>query len=109
MFRYFDINSRGYLYEDEFKRGLEGLGIQVPSDLKLVYQRYDKDGDGTIKFSEFTHMLLPLNEEIKERIMSKKPKNLEKRISESYFIFEVKECLQRLLNQLIEGEQSHFQ
>jgi Ca2+-binding EF-hand superfamily protein len=46
----------------DFKNGCEELGLPPFSedDLHRVFKRYDFDNSGTLKFSSFSHMTIPI-------------------------------------------------
>jgi len=61
-FRLYDIDSRGWVSLSDLKFGLNDSGI-YPSheELELYFKRYDKDGNGRLKFSEFCDSFTPLD------------------------------------------------
>ena len=64
-FRIFDPMQKGWISLDEFFEGLLTLGLHsVQADLQLVFQRYDMDRDGRLRYSEFCNMLTPKSLEI---------------------------------------------
>ncbi len=54
-FRYFDSNADGYVSMHEWFKGIEKIGVVVPTleDLKQLFAYYDADGDGKINYKEF--------------------------------------------------------
>ncbi len=59
-FRVFDRQARGYISFIDLKYGLQDIGIFAPEeDLRLYYKRYDKNGDGLLRFSEFCDSVSP--------------------------------------------------
>ena len=58
-FRYFDSDADGYVSMNEWFKGIEKIGVVVPTieDLKRLFQQYDKSGDGKINYKEFAEML----------------------------------------------------
>lgn len=61
-FRIFDTPARGYIGFTDLKYGLQDIGIFAPEeDLRLFFKRYDKNGDGLIRFSEFCDSIAPLD------------------------------------------------
>jgi hypothetical protein len=85
---------------------LKELGIEgvTDDDIWLVWDRYDTDKDGTIKFSEFANMLSPVTIEYANHMASRKPEigDLTKPFEEWMFAFHAKlkfkECLQQLID-----------
>lgn len=55
IFKFFDIQNRGQVDFDQFKRAITKIGVVVPDDrdTELVFQFYDKSGDGRIDYKEF--------------------------------------------------------
>ena len=65
-FRIFDVMGRGCLTLSELYNGLvKHLGL-VPSqdELELFFQRYDRDMDGSLRFTEFCDAFIPLDPHI---------------------------------------------
>jgi len=62
-FKIFDQLARGSLTISELNYGLSNnLGIVVnPDELDLVFQRYDKDRDGRLRFAEFCDAFVPID------------------------------------------------
>ncbi len=59
-FNSLDINEDGRVTFDELKRMIESRGFVVNSkDLTQVLDKMDKDGDGTVTYSEFREEMLP--------------------------------------------------
>ncbi len=55
-----DSDRNGFITRDEFKRILREYGF-FPSETELQWlvERYDRDGDGRVTYSEFTEEILP--------------------------------------------------
>jgi Ca2+-binding EF-hand superfamily protein len=63
-FRLFDFTGRGWASFDEFREGLASLGLYPSlSDMELVFERYDRDRDGTLSYSEFCDIFAPKSAE----------------------------------------------
>ena len=62
-FRIFDQNGKGWITPEEIANGLfDFFSITVqPKTLMLYINRYDKDRDGRLKYSEFCDSFLPLD------------------------------------------------
>jgi len=54
-FKFFDVNGSGSLSIDEFRKAIERIGIQIPTqqDVQALFDLYDKDGSGAINYAEF--------------------------------------------------------
>ena len=67
-FKFFDVNNSGSLSIDEFRKAIERIGIQIPTqqvstfklktlfilqDVQALFDLYDKDGSGAINYVEF--------------------------------------------------------
>jgi Ca2+-binding EF-hand superfamily protein len=62
-FRLFDAQGKGWITAEEVANGLFdyfSLTIQ-PKDLVLYMNRYDKDRDGSLRYSEFCDSFLPID------------------------------------------------
>lgn len=61
-FKFFDIQSKGCVTVDQFKRAVQKLGVVLPSgsgdsDLDRIFAHYDESGDGRIDYKELSKML----------------------------------------------------
>ena len=72
-FKIFDQLARGSLTLPELNYGLSNnLGIVTNQDeIDLVFQRYDKDQDGRIRFAEFCDAFVPLDRNLAQVINSR--------------------------------------
>jgi len=63
IFRLFDIETKGFIDKYELEDGLSLFQI-FPSEkeLYLLMKRFDKDGDGRIRCSDFCRMLMPIQD-----------------------------------------------
>jgi Ca2+-binding EF-hand superfamily protein len=54
-FKFFDIQNRGHVTLDQFRRTLTKIGVVVPNeeDVEIIFNFYDKSGDGIIDYKEF--------------------------------------------------------
>ncbi|KAI4386250.1 hypothetical protein MLD38_004196 [Melastoma candidum] len=58
-FEMMDTGKRGKITIDEFKAGLQKLGQQLPdSELQILMQAADINGDGTLNYEEFVTVLV---------------------------------------------------
>lgn len=57
----FDQDNKGFITEADFAEKFTELDI-FANAAKLV-NRFDKDGDGSLNYSEFKDMITPLNRE----------------------------------------------
>ena len=56
-FKFFDIQNKGCITCDQFKRSIEKLGVVMPDDEKdfdLIFKYYDRSNDGRIDYKELT-------------------------------------------------------
>lgn len=60
-FRVFDTMGRGSITQQELFQGLMQLFGVVPSqdEIDLFFQRYDKDKDGRLRYTEFCDIFVP--------------------------------------------------
>lgn len=69
-FRKLDQDFSNGIQFEEFRKGFEELGINLPKgDLKRVFQVFDKDNSGTIDFKEFIDALKPPLPESRRRVV----------------------------------------
>ena len=59
-FKFFDIQNKGGVNQDQFKRAIEKLGVVVPDNANMdtIFGFYDRSGDGIIDFKEFTAIFI---------------------------------------------------
>eukprot|EP00762_Andalucia_godoyi_P002862 ANDGO_04391.mRNA.1 Calmodulin-like protein len=58
LFREFDENGDGVISVDEFRNGLQSLGVHLPEDrFQVLVKKTDRDGDGEIDFGEFVQVM----------------------------------------------------
>jgi hypothetical protein len=59
-FRIFDLRECGFVSLQEFRDGLCDIGVIVPFEhLQLLFNRYDRDVDGLMSFSDFNDAMTP--------------------------------------------------
>ena len=63
-FRMFELDGRGFLTTDDFKYGLNLIGIYPTNqDLRLLMKRYDLQNQGSINYADFFDILVPFEKE----------------------------------------------
>ena len=61
-FRVFDTEGKGWISSEEIINGLQAFEQFVtPEEVYLYLQRYDKDEDGKLRYSEFCDSFLPID------------------------------------------------
>ena len=62
-FRYYDIDSDGYLSMNEWFKAIEKIGVVLPTmgNLKELFYLYDSDNDGKICCKEFCDIVFRQN------------------------------------------------
>ena len=56
-FKFFDIQNKGSITCDQFKRSIEKLGVVMPEDERdfdLIFKFYDRSNDGRIDYKELS-------------------------------------------------------
>ena len=58
-FKFFDIQNKGTVTVDQFKRAVTKIGVVVPNDadIDLVFSIYDKSGEGRLDYKGMMQML----------------------------------------------------
>lgn len=60
VFKFFDEDEGGFVTIDEFNRAMERFGIPLKRNQTMsFFNRYDKDGSGTLSYDEFIAKLYP--------------------------------------------------
>ena len=64
-FRFFDKEGRGVIHLSDLRRGLTALSLELSQSLSdpslsALFKTFDKDGDGGLKFSEFSLAFDPI-------------------------------------------------
>lgn len=58
-----DVTGKGFLVPIEMREGLLNLGFRPSIDeVHLVFQRYNRDDDGRLKYSEFSEAFIPYDQ-----------------------------------------------
>lgn len=57
----FDQEGKGYISEEDLVSKFEEFTLDA--DARLILQRFDRDRDGRLSFSEFSKMITPLTQE----------------------------------------------
>lgn len=60
-FRIFDTNSQGFITLQDMNEKFAELSVSAEAE--KIFERYDKDGDGKLSYSEFRDLLTPLSSE----------------------------------------------
>lgn len=75
-FKVFDIDERGNINLRELEEAYNILGLYPQrEELELVINKYDKDHDGKLDFSEFTNMVVPRDKNYASLILKRKSFN----------------------------------
>lgn len=65
-FKFFDIQNKGSITCDQFKRSIEKIGVVMPDDerdFELIFKYYDKSNDGRIDYKELSKIFIAGREE----------------------------------------------
>ena len=74
MFKYFDIMNTGAVDFTQFQRVLEKSGMYYPEDqLRPLFQAYDKDGSGSLDYTEFAMAVFGQESAAKGQMQRKAP------------------------------------
>lgn len=68
-----DPSARGFVTPTEMREGLLDLGFRPSIDeVHLVFQRFNKDNDGRLKYSEFSESMMPTDPHFARLLGSKR-------------------------------------
>mmetsp|Transcript_29497 Transcript_29497/g.39253 ORF Transcript_29497/g.39253 Transcript_29497/m.39253 type:complete len:108 (-) Transcript_29497:2739-3062(-) len=58
-FKFFDIQNKGSVTQDQFARAIQKVGVVLPDsmDIGMIFSYYDRSGDGRIDYKEFSNIL----------------------------------------------------
>lgn len=78
FFRIFDVSGSGTILPNDLKNGLETLGFfsDTKDSVFLFTRRYDNDGDGKMKYSDFCDAFTPKERHLASEVHSRSPKNI---------------------------------
>jgi Ca2+-binding EF-hand superfamily protein len=99
-FTFFDKYNSGYLYKIDIKQGLDKLGIYGPRhEIDLWFKRHDSNGDGKLRFSEFSDAFTPTDKIYADLLNNRRSSGA--RYPEDAFSFstrlEFANCLRKML------------
>lgn len=77
------------------------------SDAELLFKRFDDDKGGTLRFSEFSHMFDPVQQDHSKYLFERKPVSLKQPFKEHMFSFKAKRVLLDLLSAIVKAEKEH--
>jgi Ca2+-binding EF-hand superfamily protein len=71
-FKYFDIDDSGELEFEEFRKGLEKVGVTLNTedDLKAIFDYFDTDKSGSVSIKEFSDALFNHKKETESEVAS---------------------------------------
>ena len=74
VFRLFEANDKGYLDENDIKKGLNSIGVN-PSDfeIKLLMKRFDLQKNGNINYADFFDMIVPFEKNVRTKVENRNP------------------------------------
>ena len=75
----------------------------------MIFRRYDGDRDGLIKFSEFTQMIQPIEEEHQKYLLDRKPHQLKGEFKEFMFSYKAKKAMLPFFLKVVETEKLHME
>ena len=72
-FKFFDIQNRGFITCDQFKRAVQKLGVVLPTgsdpqDMDMIFAHYDADGNGHLDYKELAKYIESKNADLADKI-----------------------------------------
>mmetsp|Transcript_7051 Transcript_7051/g.11241 ORF Transcript_7051/g.11241 Transcript_7051/m.11241 type:complete len:158 (-) Transcript_7051:114-587(-) len=91
-FSVFDEAGLGYCSQDQFFTKLQKLGLDPVrhggmKEVHIFFRRFNKSGDGQLKYSEFMHAICPMCESYAELLKERKAKNIYSRPKQPIAMF----------------------
>jgi Ca2+-binding EF-hand superfamily protein len=73
-FRMLDVDNKTYVTVEEFRSALRELGLTPTTEnLLLLFNRYDRDHDGRLKYSDYCVMVCPKNYDYSKLLSNRLP------------------------------------
>ena len=74
VFRLFETYSKGYLDENDLKKGLNLIGVNASDqEIKLLMKRFDLQKSGHINFADFFDIIVTFEKNDRDRIEARNP------------------------------------
>jgi len=104
-FRFFDIDSRGYITKNELKEGFNYFGVFPTSDeCYLIFRKFDTDNDGLLRYAEFSDIFNPKSAEYLSILSDRIPSYLDSHKLSLAFSYETKHLIKKVLDDTIRNE-----
>lgn len=104
-FRCFDLTEKGYVTKFELKDTVNDIDVFPSTDeLYLIFNKYNKDQDGLLKYAEFCEMIKPKDITYAAIIGNRKPTYVDREDLSEIFSSYTVELLRKVLNKIIENE-----
>ncbi len=104
-FRLFDKDDKAYITEEDFKNGLNLLGVN-PTDqkIRLLLKRFDLQKNGNINYADFFDIIVPFELEHRNRVEYRCPNSCIPCRSPDVFCDKTLDGLRELFNLIIKSE-----
>lgn len=81
-FRFLDVKGRGEITKEELMYGLAEVVLAnfTEQDVDLFIARFNKDGKGVLKYSEFCDAFKPKSQQVLNELLVRKPRNVKMQI-----------------------------
>ena len=102
-FALLDLDGAGSVSRDEFFARVRSFAPEkeiTTEDVRLVFRRHNRSGDGKLKFSEFMHAIAPLHEEYQAMLQERKPNRLYDKPKHAFQVFETGETFNTYIHAL---------
>lgn len=104
-FRFFDVDSRGYITKNELKEGFNYFGVFPTSDeCYLIFRKFDADNDGLLRYNEFSDIFNPKSAEYLSILSDRIPSYLDSAKLSLAFSYETKHLIKKVLDDTIRNE-----
>ena len=104
-FRLFDKDDKGFITEEDFKNGLNLIGLNpTDQEIRLLLKRFDLQKNGNINYADFFDIVVPFEKDHRNRVENRMPNSCCPCRSPDVFCDRTLDGLGNLFNLIIKSE-----